>query len=337
MFRKVKIGKILAVLFLTVLIWVWADLAKTEEYTIQSSVLRIVQSANSKLWASFPAGQSITIERLVVKGATSRIDRLRRDLKAGKSLEFDLELMQEHIDEPGNHTLVLQPFLDRQMSRFGLKVESCKPEKVTVIVRRLVKKSLEVRCFDKDQNPVPAGVDPPEVEIAIPEGMEGFARVQLSDVEIRQAKGTVLKKKPFFRLPGGQRITADRTVEITMPMGLLKPERIDSPRLGFLIGANVQGKYEVKVENLVDVIGPISIRATAEAKIAYEAVPYQVILEVYDEDVKSTEPVIKRTLKYNFPPEYVRRGEIELNQQPVEARFRLVPILRGEQPTGAGS
>ena len=30
MVKKIKYGKILAVVFLTVLIWVWADLAKTE-------------------------------------------------------------------------------------------------------------------------------------------------------------------------------------------------------------------------------------------------------------------------------------------------------------------
>jgi hypothetical protein len=54
---------------------------------------------------------------------------------------------------------------------------------------------------------------------------------------------------------------------------------------------------------------------------------YQVILEVNDsdKDAKSAEP-LRRELIYNFPPEYVRKDEIVLNQQPAVARFNLVPV-----------
>jgi hypothetical protein len=57
--------------------------------------------------------------------------------------------------------------------------------------------------------------------------------------------------------------------------------------------------------------------------------PYQVILEIDDEDAKSTEP-LRRELIYNFPDEYIRRDEIRLNQQPVTARFELIPLTSTE-------
>ena len=75
-------------------------------------------------------------------------------------------------------------------------------------------------------------------------------------------------------------------------------------------------------------MGAISIVATASAKRAYEEMRYQVMLEIYDSDKddKLTEP-LRRELIYNFPAEYVREGEIELKQQPVVARFKLISLL----------
>ena len=59
------------------------------------------------------------------------------------------------------------------------------------------------------------------------------------------------------------------------------------------------------------------------------------ILEIddSDKDIKSDEP-LRKELTYNFPPEYVRRDEIALNQQPVIARFNLLPLV-SEQPAPA--
>jgi len=53
---------------------------------------------------------------------------------------------------------------------------------------------------------------------------------------------------------------------------------------------------------------------------------YQVILEIDDGDKDKGSEEIRRDLFYNFPPEFVRRDEIMLNQAPVQARFRLVPV-----------
>lgn len=341
--RKVKVGKLLAVIFLTVLIWVWADLAKTESYTLSHARISIVQTANPDLWVNFASGQSASVEDVVVTGASSRVEKFRRHVeslrKVGRTIEFDLDPKMAGMDEPGNHNLVLRDFLSRVLRQQGLKVESCKPEKLAVTIRRLVKKTLEVRCFDENQNPVEASVDPPQVEIAIPEGLDGTARVQLSATEIRQAKAAAVKKRPFFHLPTGERIVAPVPVDVRLPVLTLQPQTVDKVRPGLVIAVNIlkmvlQGKYEIEIENMRDLVAPVVIKASPAAKEAYENMAYQVLLEIYDEDAQSASKVIRRKVKYNFPEEYMRRGEIELGQQPVEARFKLVPA--GEATSAAG-
>jgi hypothetical protein len=55
---------------------------------------------------------------------------------------------------------------------------------------------------------------------------------------------------------------------------------------------------------------------------------YQVILEIADEDDKDEEA--RRTVVYNFPEKYVSENEIKLNQPPVTAQFRLIPLPSAE-------
>ncbi len=61
---------------------------------------------------------------------------------------------------------------------------------------------------------------------------------------------------------------------------------------------------------------------------------YHVLLEIddSDKDNQSAEP-LRKELIYNFPPEYVRRNEILLNQQPVVARFKLIPVTAASVTT----
>jgi hypothetical protein len=110
---------------------------------------------------------------------------------------------------------------------------------------------------------------------------------------------------------------------------LLADYTITTARLRFSLSPNLQGKYKVVVDNLDEVIRTITIRATADAKRAYEKMPYQVTLEIDDEDATATEP-LRRNLIYNFPDEYLRKDEIKLNQQPATARFKLVPLSSAE-------
>ena len=164
----------------------------------------------------------------------------------------------------------------------------------------------------------------------VPEGWEGealTAKVRLTRREIEQARDEAVPKKPYIELVPGQRRDAATPVKIKLPPeeDRLIDTTMTKTTLGITFSQILKGKYDVEVENLPEVIGGITIRATPEAIRAYEEMRYQVILEIYDEDAESTEP-LKKELIYNFPADYVRKDEIMLNQQPVIARFKLIRL-----------
>lgn len=344
MVKKVKYGKILVVVFITVLIWVWADLALDEVFSV-SSVNITAKSTNPSLWVSFSDKSSAFIEKMVLKGPASRIADVKRKLKDGSLvLEFFLDPGQtETIASPGEYTLPLLTFLRQsdQIKRLGLTVESCEPQTLSVKVVGLVKKPLTIRCVDETQNTIKAAaVEPKQLEMFVPEDWSGeklIANVQLTRREIDQARLSAVEKTPFIEPAAGQIRELQRTVKITMPPeeDLLADYTITTARLRFSLSPNIQGKYKVVVDNLDEVIRTITIRATADAKRAYEKMPYQVTLEIDDEDAGATEP-LRRNLIYNFPDEYLRKDDIRLNQQPVTARFKLIPLPAAETPPGMG-
>jgi hypothetical protein len=344
MVKKVNYGKILVVVFITVLIWVWADLALDEVFSV-SNVSISAKSTNPSLWVSFGDKSSAFIDKMALKGPASRITDVKRKLKDGSLvLEFFLDPGQtETIASPGEYTLPLLTFLRQsdQIKRLGLTVESCEPQTLSVKVVGLVKKPLTIRCVDETQNTIKAAaVEPKQLEMFVPEDWSGeklIANVQLTRREIDQARLSAVEKTPFIELAAGQIRELKRTVKITMPPeeDLLADYTITTARLRFSLSPNIQGKYKVVVDNLDEVIRTITIRATADAKRAYEKMPYQVTLEIDDEDAASAEP-LRRNLIYNFPDEYLRKDDIRLNQQPVTARFKLMPLPAAETPPGMG-
>ena len=342
MVKKVNYGKILAVVFITVLIWVWADLALDEELPDKPAVIIVDESANPKLWVSFNQDHDADI-KITLSGPHAAIAEEARKLKEGKRLEFDFDAAQEKMDTPGSYTLNLLSFLQKNkgIRQRGLKVQACEPEIITVNVVKLVERSLTVQCFDENRIPVKVeSVDPPKVNMFVPEEWSGeklTANVQLTRRERDQARLSAVEKAPYIELAAGQIRELQRTVKITMPPDedLLADYTITTARLRFSLSPNLQGKYKVVVDNLDEVIRTITIRATADAKRAYEKMPYQVILEIDDEDAGSNEP-LRRELIYNFPDEYLRRDDIRLNQQPVTARFKLIPLPSAEAPPSMG-
>jgi hypothetical protein len=344
MVKKVNYGKILVVVFITVLIWVWADLALDEVFSV-SNVNITAKSTNPGLWVSFGDKASAFIDKMVLKGQASRITDVKRKLKDGSLvLEFFLDPGQtETIANPGEYTLPLLTFLRQsdQIKRLGLTVESCEPQTLSVKVVGLDKKLLTIKCIDEAQNAVKAAaVEPKQLDAFVPKDWSGeklIANVQLTRREIDQARLLAVEKTPFIELAAGQIRELQRTVKITMPPeeDLLADYTITTARLRFSLSPNIQGKYMVVVDNLDEVIRTITIRATADAKQAYEKMPCQVTLEIDDEDAASAEP-LRRNLIYNFPDEYLRKDDIRLNQQPVTARFKLIPLPAAETPPGVG-
>jgi hypothetical protein len=342
MMRKPKYGKIAVVVFITILIWVWADLALDEKLPVSNATIRVVKS-NPKLWVSFDDASSVTIEQIVLKGPLRKIADIRRKLEEER-LEIDFDAAKEKMNEPGTYPLPLLPFLqkDNEIKRLGLKVESCKPEVLSVKVVGLVSRRLDVKCVDEDQNPISeATVEPPQVEMLVPEdwGAEKrIAEVLLTPREIEQARVSPIDERPYIRLAAGQTRKAPKLVRITMPP---EPDRLRECTITIAtlnvslspISPILQGKYTVEVTNLHE-LGPIYIKATPEAERAYklQKLP-RMILYILDSDKNTTEE-LKREVVYNFPEKFLRNGEIELNQQPAIARFKLTPISSAETPKG---
>jgi len=227
-----------------------------------------------------------------------------------------------------------------QIRKLGLTVESCQPDKLSVDVVELVRMPLVVKCVDEEQLPVKtAAIEPPQVDMFVPKGWSGEAKVQLTRREIKQARSSPVEKTPYIELGVSRTREATTTVKITTPKeeDRLSDYTITAATLGFVMSANLQGKYKVVITNLNEVIRSIAIRATPEAKQAYDKMRYQVILEIddSDKDAESAEP-LRRELIYNLPPDYVRRDEITLNQQPAIARFNLVPLPSAEPSPAMG-
>jgi len=338
--RKINYGKMLAVILLTAFIWIWADLNKTEQFPVSNATVSIAKSTNPNLWVSFNDKSSFSIKEIVLKGSSSKVVDVKRNLDEGSlALEFFLVPEQEEaMTEPGQHFLEVPAFLKKSdlIKQLGLTVVSCEPTRIPVNVVKLVEKPLAVQCVGDDGNPLKnANITPSQVNMLVPADWEMeklVAWVSLTRAELNQAKLAVLKK-PFVKLATGIVKEADTTVKITIPPEeiLLTSYTITPAKLGFVFSANLQEDYKVELLNPDVVMGPIAIRATLAAKQAYDQQPFKMILFILDDDKKTTDE-LRRKVVYNFPEEFVRKDEIVLNQQPAEAQFKLILISPAKTP-----
>lgn len=323
MFNKIK--KILLVIFITCLIWVWADLSTDEELPGQIVTITASQ-ANPVLWVSLENKPEIQV-KVDLSGPASRI----RKIESGEedlNVSFDAE--QEGMALENSYTLDnLRRFLQDKMRKYGLAVDDCEPKELSVQVRQLTKRVLPVKCID-EENDTPIAkvtITPETVNMFAPTGKDR-AEVKLNSAEKKQARQSFVEKKPYIDF-GGRLRYAEKSVKIE----LLGPIEEDLQRatirgtLGFIVSENWTGEYKVEWIKAPD-IGSIPILATPKAKAAYEAEMFEVLLDIKDSDINSGE--IARTVKYNFPEDFVRDDKIRLNADPAEAKFKLVPVKSAE-------
>jgi len=163
-------------------------------------------------------------------------------------------------------------------------------------------------------------------------GRDQAAEVMLTPGEIGPARAAGVRKIPYIVLDDGQKRQSNNYVQVKL---LPEEDKLDQHiisrgTVGFCFSDNTQGKYRVSLDT---VSSQIIIRATQEARQAYEGERYKVILEIDDDDATATDWV-SREFKYNFPEEYVRKGEIKLDPEHelVEAKFKLIPLSSAENP-----
>jgi hypothetical protein len=334
--KKIKLGKIAIIIFLTALIWVWADLAQEREFSIPTVTIRVAGSINPTLLATFKdeqgaSGSSVSVYNVELRGPASKIAEVERMRNKGTlEREFFVDPEGERMTQPGEHRLNVLSFLkqNKQIKDLGLTVEACEPQNLTIDVRQLVKMNLAVRCFDENgllrQE---ASIDPPEVEAFVPGEQTATAKVRLTPSELERARGSPIQKTPYVELPGGQQRDVSTKVKVTMPSAedVLSEQTIGSPKLGIELSLNLQGKYRVEVKNLSEVLRPFTLRATREAKQAYEQEPFQMTLHILDGD-EQVQTEQKRDVVYTLPWRFVQSGEIVPPQPPAQVSFRLTPI-----------
>ena len=339
--RKIKYGKIFLVVVITVLIWVFADRAQDETYDVPNATISVVKAANPSIWVSFSEEPSVVLEHLRLKGPASRVADVKRQIQEGSIVpEFLLDSTQEkEMSIPGVHPLDLLSFLRRsdKIREIGLTVESCEPETLLVTVVKLVGKTLTVNCVDENDNPIDhVTPEPAQIDMAVPEDWAGERLVAWAKLTSRErdiARQNPIEKKPYIVLAPGWTREAPTVVAVKVsPDEILLRSYKVTPVLGIAFSRALQGKYKVEIMNLETVTGVILIRATLDAKLAYESIAttrFNVILEIDDTDVGLDEA--RRELVYNFPKVYVSRGEIRLEGRPVEARFKLIRSNSAEQ------
>jgi hypothetical protein len=335
MLKKIKYSKIAIVIFLTVLIWVWADLALDESVSVPSATITIAESSPT-FWVSFDGKASTSISNIVLKGPASKIADIKAEINdSSLKLNFSFNPGLEGITTDGSHTLNVLDFIKNsaEMRELrGLTAESCEPNTITVDVARLVERPLSVQCVDESGNVLKfESVDPATVNAPVPSnwGLDKLiAQVKLTRSEIELARTTPVKKTPFVELAPEQirEVAAPVTIKLPAKEEQLGVKRIEDATLVIAMSPTLLAKYYVEVTNLPSVLNPIAVRATDEAKEAYEnqALP-QMTLYIFDSDTKKGEEGQSKKVVYNFPPEYVRKGEIELVGEPATAEFKLIP------------
>jgi hypothetical protein len=338
MSKKINLGKISIVVFLTALIWVWADLAQDERLTLTDVVVEVAKSSNATLWVSFTPEQgrpdlqtAVTLDTVVLKGPASQKAEVERMSRKGL-LKPNVFLVPERegFTQTGVRTLDVLDLLTRSedLRKLGLTVESCEPKTLTVRIQELVRASVPVECVGLDAS-VQATLMPDAVEAFVPKDEVGIrkAAIRLTPEDQAQARNSPVEKTPYLELAPGQRREVLTKVQVTLApaQNVLASHRV-SAIVGFCFNQNMQGKYRVIVENDPTELGSVEIRATSDAHQAYAQAQYQIILPIKDSDRQATELPIRREVVFDFPEEYLRKNEIRADRPPPVARFRLEPI-----------
>ena len=332
-----KAKKLTGVVLLTLLIWIWAYSA-LEEQTVQSASLSISPAMSSELFVKFDESPPIQL-KLTIKGPAAKIADLKRRLqlpagdKEKETLDFYYNAEAEERSEPGTYPLDILAYLNKssKMEKSGLTVEDCDVKGLQITVEKLEKRLLTVECIDNTGLALPSEtIEPSKVEMFVRKDWTDEmlrATVSLTPRQIKDARRSPVTARPYIILvPGGKQRFASEPVEIKLPsIDIAKQQRPIQTRAGFVYGKQLQGRFEPILLNEDSDFSTIQVNGTEEALNAYEKAYYHILVEVRDGD-ENIEGDITREVIYNFPQQYVQKGEIELAGQPREAKFTLKPV-----------
>ncbi len=332
MFAKVK--KAMLVIFITCLIWVWADLSLDEGLDNQTITIT-ASKANPRLWVTLEGRPEIQV-KADLRGPVAKVRELSKKIEGGREkLEVVFDAEQQNMGTEGEYALQdLRKFLSesKKMHEYGLAVKAARPDKLQRIkVVELKEKTLPIKCVDEtDTEMAGARTTPDVVTMLVPQQLTEAKVKIMTLAEKKQARGGAIDKKPYIELASGEIRYADTAVKVELPATQedMKQYTINGT-LGFIFSENLAGGYKVEFIKRPE-ISSIPIVATEEAKAAYEEKGFEVLLEIQDDD--AGKPEVSRQIIYNFPAKYVREDKIHLKGDPVEAKFKLVPVTDQNQP-----
>jgi hypothetical protein len=329
-----KLKKAVLVVFITCLIWVWADLSLDKDLNDQAVTIT-VSKANPRLWVTIEDKSEIQI-KVNFRGPARKIGDLVSKIDAGKEkLDIVFDAEKQNMAAGGDYSLPdVRRFLAEsdKIRDYGLAVKAAKPDKLQKIkVVVLKEKTLPIKCVDETDTEIPAAKITPDIITALVPEQVTEARVKLISIaEKKQARGGVIDKKPYVEFVKGEVRYTDGAVKVELPIiGEDMKQYTIRGTLGYIFSDNLAGGYKVEFIKRPE-IGGISIIATEEAKTAYVEKGFEVLLEIQDDDVGK--PEITRQVIYNFPIQYVREDKIRLKGEPAEAKFKLVPVGDQNQP-----
>jgi hypothetical protein len=338
-----KLSKFLIVIFLTLLIWAWAYMSLEDTKTF-TGTLEVSPSADQRLLVTLAFGDGapqtkIPLASLNFQGAPSRISELEKryslplDNPNKERLDFYYD-PAEHGGTGGSYKLSIQEYLQKsgKVKELALSLDSCTPSQVDVKIEVLEEKKRSIQCRDENGSLIKEAVITPSFAIIYArKGYNGTATVTLTQQQIENARKGPIEVTPYVELG-----VANMTRESAEPVEVvLQSEKLMKPRtykttkpIGIFISPELQRAYKVTILNEEKIRETTSIYATDDALRAYENMTYPLYIIIKDNDVVDLSNIPPKTIYYNFPPEYVKSGQIAEDETklPRIAEIKIEPL-----------
>jgi len=336
-----KLNKFLVVIFLTLLVWTWAFMSKSQEHSFTGS-FAVSPSTDPSLLVTFSLSSNpaplteVPLTSLNFKGDPSKLADLQKryNLPLADQRKERLDFYYDPGDlAEGTYPLNVLEYLkgNIKVQNLALALESCTPSQVTVNIEPLVEKALPVQFVNKDNVPLKASADPAVVKIYVRKGYPiEAATVVLTPQLIEAARKQPVSATPSVELGvAGVKRKSENPVQIRLQTDdQLKPYTFKTAKpIGIIMSELLQSKYKVTILNDSEIRDTTTIFASEEAFRAYQDVTYPIQIEIRESEVNLPQIPPKRII-YNFPPEYVRSGEIRLDDArlPKFATIKIEPI-----------
>ena len=340
-----QLNKFLVVIFLTLLVWAWAFMSLTQPLARAGS-LEVSSTTDPSLLVTFSLNggatslTTIPLGSLNFNGAPSKISDLKKryDLPLGHQDKEELDFYYDPAEQghtEGVYTLKLLEYLQEtsKVQELALTLESCTPKQADVKIELLEEKKLPIQCLDENGSLITeAIITPAFANIYVRKGYNASATISLTQQQIETARQQQpVSVKPYVNMgvKGVIRESAEPVEVVLQSETLLKPRAFQTTKpIGIFMSPELQNAYKVTISNADELRKTTTIYATDEAFRAYEAVAYPLYIVIKDSDVVDLSEIPPKTIRYNFPLEYIKSGHIRQDETklPRSATIKIEPL-----------